>query len=63
MGKYSTGADASLFLKNILELIKPVYKFGVVDTASNLTPLKQNMLWYFARQLDSNNDYSTDTSA
>jgi hypothetical protein len=43
-------------------LIKPVYKSGVISS-SNLTSLKQNMIWYFARQLDANKDYSTDTSS
>lgn len=56
-------APTSGGFSDILALIKPMYKFGVVASGSNLTPLKQNMLWFFARQLDANIDYTTDITA
>ena len=60
ISKYSTSGSG---FSEILALIKPSYKFGVVPTGAALSQLKQNMLWFFARQLDSNIDYSTNTSA
>lgn len=45
-----------------MSLIKPLYKFALISSA-NATQLKQDSLWYLARQLDANKDYSTDASA
>ena len=62
-GMITKYAPANGGFADILALIKPNYKFGVVASGTNLTPLKQNMLWYFARQMDANIDYTTDTTA
>jgi hypothetical protein len=58
--KYTPGGTGSI--GDILNLIKPLYKFGLVNN-SNLSALKQNMLWLFARQLDANKDYTSDASS
>ena len=45
--KYTPGGAGKF--ADILNNIKPELRFGVMSTGTNFAPLKQNMLWYFAR--------------
>ena len=58
ISKYADGGTIGTFWNQI----KSNYEFSVISSPSNSISFKQNILWVFARQLDSNINYVTDTS-